>query len=298
MSDHESPTTLQKPGVTPAPGGPARSNAPRCPEIPAVLGLLAGDKQKPHEGERAIVASAIWNALQCCTVDELPSVSRLVEASYEDLRSRAQYARDLDVTTRGSVRIAPFLALCAQIHRAGFIDADGKQARSLLFLALVDLAIHCTDLIRSTSFERTANGLRIQLERLAAEPKLTDRFVRNLEMLLRNGVKVYIGYGLVDENGRDKAGGKLPITPKADRDLKDLEKRFKNFTFSFIGNTHRKVLVSDCRYAVTTSFNWLSFKGDPREKPRDEAGIYIAKPDYIESTFTDCLDLIRKGYVH
>ena len=127
---------------------------------------------------------------------------------------------------------------------------------------------------------------------------VTDRFVRNLEALLRGGVKVYIGYGLVDEDGKDRAGGKLAITAKAERDLNDLAKRFKNLTFAFIGNTHRKVLVSDCRYAVTTSFNWLSFKGDPRDKPRDEAGIYIAKSDYIESTFKDCLDLIQKGYAH
>jgi hypothetical protein len=125
---------------------------------------------------------------------------------------------------------------------------------------------------------------------------VTAKFVGNLETLLREGVKVYIGYGLVDEDGRDKAGAKLPITHQADRDLKDLDKRFKNFTFAFIGNTHRKVLVSDSKYAITTSFNWLSFKGDPREKPRDEAGIFIAKPDYIESTFMDCLDLIQEGY--
>lgn len=127
---------------------------------------------------------------------------------------------------------------------------------------------------------------------------VTDRFILNLEKLLRNGVEVFIGYGLVDDNGKDKAGGKLPITHKADRDLKELDKRFNNFTFAFIGNTHRKVLVSDSRYAITTSFNWLSFKGDPRDKPRDEAGIYIAKPGYIDSTFKDCLDLIQKGYTH
>ncbi len=127
---------------------------------------------------------------------------------------------------------------------------------------------------------------------------VTDRFVRKLEILLRNGIKVYIGYGLVDGDGRDKAGGKLAITPKAERDLKDLQKRFRNFTFAFVGNTHRKVLVSDSRYAITTSFNWLSFKGDPRDKPRDEAGIYITKADYVDSTFTDCLDLIQKGYAH
>lgn len=127
---------------------------------------------------------------------------------------------------------------------------------------------------------------------------VTDRFVRSLEVLLKNGVRVYIGYGLVDGDGRNKAGGKPPITPKAEGALKELEKRFKNFTFAFIGNTHRKVLVSDTRYAITTSFNWLSFRGDPRDKPRDEAGIYIAKHDYIDSTFRDGLDLIQRGYAH
>ena len=127
---------------------------------------------------------------------------------------------------------------------------------------------------------------------------VTDRFVRGLEALLRRGVEVHIGYGLVDEDGNNRAGAKPAITPKAERDLKDLDKRFNNFTLAFIGNTHRKVLVSDSRYAVTTSFNWLSFKGDPREKPRDEAGIYIAKADYIESTYKDCLDLIQLGYTH
>lgn len=171
MSDHESPVRLQKAGATSAKGVRAASNAQRCIGLPAVLGLLAGDNQTPHDGERAIVASAIWNALQCCTVDELPSVSRLVRTSSEDLRSRAQFALDIDLSMRGSLALAPLLALCAQIHRGGFVDADGKQARSLLFLALVDLGIHCPDLIPSSPFKQTVDGLRIQLERLTADPK-------------------------------------------------------------------------------------------------------------------------------
>ena len=88
-----------------------------------------------------------------------------------------------------------------------------------------------------------------------------DRFVRSLEALLRNGVDVYIGYGLgtnEDIKGNDKARGQPPITPEVEREFDDLRKRFDNLTVKCVGNTHRKQLVSDDKFAVITSFNWLS----------------------------------------
>jgi phosphatidylserine/phosphatidylglycerophosphate/cardiolipin synthase-like enzyme len=66
--------------------------------------------------------------------------------------------------------------------------------------------------------------------------------------------------------GGDAAKSKLPITPQAEKDLKQLADRHKNFRFVYVGNTHRKTLVSDDSFAVVTSFNWLSFKGDPRDR--------------------------------
>ena len=121
---------------------------------------------------------------------------------------------------------------------------------------------------------------------------VTDRFAQKLDSLLRGGVKVYIGYGLEEGNANEKPS----ITPKAEAALKALAKRYPHFTFIKIGNTHRKMLVSDHRFSVSTSFNWLSFKGDARDKPRDEAGVCIRKPEYIEQSFKDGLALMKSGY--
>ena len=171
MSDHDSQTSAPKDVPSGTTVGPSNGSAQRDPDLPAVLGLLAGDSKQPHEGERNIVASAIWRALQECTPEELPNLLRLVQRFPRDIESRAQLARGKDLSLRGNLDLVPVLALCAEIHRVGFIEADGKQARSLLFLALVDLAIHCPTLVSATSFKQTASGLRIQLERLKVSPK-------------------------------------------------------------------------------------------------------------------------------
>lgn len=125
-------------------------------------------------------------------------------------------------------------------------------------------------------------------------------FVASLEALLRQGVDVYIGYGLEDGEGggrgTDAARNKIAITPAAEKDLKQLVERYKNFRFVFVGNTHRKTLVSDDAFAVITSFNWLSFKGDPRDKPRDESGVVIRKKAYVDNEFEKGLCLLENGY--
>lgn len=133
--------------------------------------------------------------------------------------------------------------------------------------------------------------------------QVVDRnFVGSLEALLRNGVDVYIGYGLSEDDGKvkanDQARSKSPISKRAKSDLESLQRRFKNFRFRFVGNTHRKFLVCDSKFAVSTSFNWLSFLGDPKARARDESGLLIAKPEYVEEMFRDALDLLEHGYDH
>jgi len=122
-------------------------------------------------------------------------------------------------------------------------------------------------------------------------------FVASLEALLRRGVDVYIGYGLDDGDGKgDAAQRKLPITLAAEKDLRRLAGQYRNFRFVFVGNTHRKTLVSDDTFAVVTSFNWLSFKGDPKDKPRDEHGLVIRKKEYVDREFQTGLNLLENGY--
>lgn len=105
-------------------------------------------------------------------------------------------------------------------------------------------------------------------------------FVRRLEGLLRRGVLVYIGYGLGEEEDRAN-----PSDVRAEEDLEKLSNRYENFKFVRLGDTHAKVLISDREFWVNTSFNWLSFKGDPNRTFRDERGTYVGLSEQIDKTF-------------
>ena len=171
MNDHDSQTSARKAVPERETARPTAVCASMHRDLRTVLGLLASDGGQPHEGELDIVASAISHALQSCGAEELPSLSRLLQRHSNEIESRAERSRQKKMSLHGHLDLAPVLALCDEIHRVGFVNADGKQARNLLFLALVDLAIHCPELIPSTSFKHAADGLRILLKRLAESPK-------------------------------------------------------------------------------------------------------------------------------
>jgi phosphatidylserine/phosphatidylglycerophosphate/cardiolipin synthase-like enzyme len=150
--------------------------------------------------------------------------------------------------------------------------------------------------------KKALTGSRSRL--LIVSPWITHQvidgmFVMSLEALLRNGVDVTVGYGLAEEDGMrgtDKANQKPAITPRAEKELSNIQQRFDNFKLVFLGNTHRKLLVSDNSFAVVTSFNWLSFRGDPGRKARDEFGFLVTEPDDVEAIFQDGIELLAKGY--
>jgi hypothetical protein len=124
-------------------------------------------------------------------------------------------------------------------------------------------------------------------------------FISSLEALLRRRVDVFIGYGLDDgDDGRGKGAEKnrVAITKDAERELRALESKYRNFRLVYVGNTHRKALVSDDSFAVVTSFNWLSFRGDPKKPPRDEGGVVIRKSEYVEAEFAKGMKLLDEGY--
>ncbi|MEQ8462135.1 hypothetical protein [Coleofasciculus sp. E1-EBD-02] len=43
--------------------------------------------------------------------------------------------------------------------------------------------------------------------------------------------------------------------------------------------------VSDSKFAIVTSFNWLSFKGDPNRTFRDERGTLVSDSQKIQELF-------------
>lgn len=167
MSDPE--IQFEDPAVAPADGtsqssGKSTDASTRQLTVSVLLGLLAGEGDHPREGERDIVASAIRRALELSSQREFPSLARLIAAEgREEIDQRAARCRHNDMSMWGNYQDAPVLALCVEIHRNGFVDADGKEARCKLFLALVDLASSCTDLLASKSFKSAATGLRLLL---------------------------------------------------------------------------------------------------------------------------------------
>jgi hypothetical protein len=101
---------------------------------------------------------------------------------------------------------------------------------------------------------------------------VVDRpFLAALGELLRKGVDVHIGYGLgVEER-----------IPQAIRKLEQMARDHANFRLVRLGDTHAKILIKDEDWLVATSFNWLSFRGDPKRTFREEWGTRIAIPGRV-----------------
>lgn len=107
------------------------------------------------------------------------------------------------------------------------------------------------------------------------------KFIQQFENLLKRGVQVFIGYGLGE---KDDKKSKPDI--QAEKNLEKLANQYPgNFFLKRLGDTHAKILISDGKFAVTTSFNWLSFKGDRDRTFRDERGTLVSDPQKIDELF-------------
>ncbi|MBD2606315.1 hypothetical protein H6G81_17705 [Scytonema hofmannii FACHB-248] len=118
---------------------------------------------------------------------------------------------------------------------------------------------------------------------------VNKQFFTDFENLLKRGVQVYIGYGLGEEDN-DK---KYPADIQAEKTIQQLASQYKNnFQLKRLGDTHAKILISDTKFAVTTSFNWLSFRGASDRTFRDERGTLVSDPQKINELF----DSYRKRF--
>jgi hypothetical protein len=111
-------------------------------------------------------------------------------------------------------------------------------------------------------------------------------FIGALERLLRRKVRVHIAYGIGnDDHGSDD---------RALSRLKNLADRYKDdFTFVRLKNSHAKILISD-RAWINTSFNWLSFRGDPNRTYRMEEGILIRNQRHVDDAYDKYLRMIEE----
>lgn len=110
-------------------------------------------------------------------------------------------------------------------------------------------------------------------------------FLQQFENLLKRGVQVFIGYGL-----GEKDENRYPADIQAEKTLQKLANQYsKTFILKRLGDTHAKILISDNKFAVSTSFNWLSFKGERDRTFRDERGTLVSDPQKIDELFDNLL---------
>ncbi|MCX4598349.1 hypothetical protein OG819_55425 [Streptomyces sp. NBC_01549] len=114
---------------------------------------------------------------------------------------------------------------------------------------------------------------------------ITTTFLSKLESRLTRGVNVDIAYGYEENDTK--------TDPAAVRKITNLAARYQDkLTFTRLKSTHAKVLVYDDVW-VTTSFNWLSFKGDPDRTYRMEEGSLVRNHKIADTQYARYLELIE-----
>lgn len=105
--------------------------------------------------------------------------------------------------------------------------------------------------------------------------------ISKIDKALQRKVSVHIGYGI----GQECDEKEIFALEK----LKKLQKKHYGALLKIyrLGNTHEKVLVCDERFAVITSFNWMSFKGSPDRGFRKETGFLFFTKEQIKELITD-----------
>lgn len=104
---------------------------------------------------------------------------------------------------------------------------------------------------------------------------LNNEILGRIERALQRRTQIIIGYGISEKEDNNKW-----ILSK----LSDIQKKGygKRLHMVRLSNTHEKVLIKDNEYMVITSFNWLSFKGDPNRGFRQETGYYTESKEAIK----------------
>ena len=104
---------------------------------------------------------------------------------------------------------------------------------------------------------------------------MNNEILERIESALKRNTCVIIGYGISEKEDSDK---------KILQKLTNMQnKKYGNKLLLIkLNNTHEKVLIKDNEYMVITSFNWLSFKGDPNKGFRQETGYYTESKEAIQ----------------
>lgn len=236
-----------------------------------VMGLLREDDDAIREILGPAVASQIANE------DEVAALRHATDGFRGQLNDLARQSSKAQGEQRERLRTE-----AEEIEQR--ID-EAEAALSRLPVRLLEVHEHPALLAEALS---SAQERLLIVSPWIREAVVDDSFVAAIESLLRNGVHVAIAYGIDDgkkASERDMA---------AEQRLRHLATGYPQFRFVRLGDTHAKILVVDQRFVVVTSYNWLSFKGDPSRPFRDERGTLVSLVPEIDRIYQNYIDRMSK----
>lgn len=173
------------------------------------------------------------------------------------------------------------------IRAAGDQAARSEAASVEKPKKIEDIAVRSVDVHEHPQLlGKALNGAKKRLLVIAPWVKggvVNTDFVAALERRLRAGVEVHIGHGYgPDDSGSDDF---------ALRKLNNLAARYDKLRIVRLQNTHAKILIFDDQW-ITTSFNWLSFKGDPNRTYRMEEGTLVQIQSEVDKAFQRYVEIL------
>lgn len=173
-------------------------------------------------------------------------------------------------------------------HMAASAVEDASRSSAVAELAVRSVSVFEHAELLAEALDSARKRLLVISPWVRAAVVTTD-FVAKLERRLRSGVEVTIAHGYGDnDSGSDEY---------ALRRLNNLASRYKGrFTLARLKNTHAKILIFDNRW-VNTSFNWLSYRGDPERTYRMEEGTLVQIPARVTEAYDHYRNLIAEQRV-
>lgn len=101
-----------------------------------------------------------------------------------------------------------------------------------------------------------------------------------MERAAKHRVRIRIGYGISTE----ERGAEADRNGRSAREVIDMVRRLTygvpsgSIEFLNVRGTHEKLLIVDESYAVVSSFNWLSYRGELDREFRRETGVILRDP--------------------
>lgn len=193
-----------------------------------------------------------------------------VRATRQQLEEHIEQEKSSDAKGRSPEEMAEDKRRIAELE-AQLREANEKERELLQQVRHLSVFEHRP--LLEEAFEKAQHSV-IVISPWLKRSGLDTTLLNLMEKSLSRGVTIYVGYGISNrEDDHD---------PTVLADLRALRDRYSDrLVLKEFGNTHEKILVCDDTFFVITSFNWLSFRGDPKRTLRQESGNYCGIPEKV-----------------